>query len=179
MAERPLHKQAEDFTREFVRRDYNEPGQQYRFKTAADDISGETWVENPSGWVIFFGVVGAVMFGFPTKNIFAALVGAVVFGSPPAILAHILGGGRVRLGLPRLRGLGPWPAWTLAGAALGVAAAFGLASWVGALNEVNAAVWRGVGIVVAFFTVLTTVVRLVLGLFVRTPKTKPTPPPAG
>jgi hypothetical protein len=169
MAGKPLHEQAADITRELTRPDPYAPAQN-RYTTAADSVRGETWVENPWGWVIFFGVIGAVMVGFPTKSIIGALIGSVLFGSPPAILAHIVGGGRVRLALPRLRGLGPWPAWSIAGVALGVAAAFGVASMIDVTADMDAAAWRGAAIVVAFVTVLTTMVRLVLGLFVKTPK---------
>jgi hypothetical protein len=166
MGDKPEHIKAADFTAELVRRDPYAPAKN-SYTDASSSVRGETWIENPWGWVFFFGVIGAVMIGFPTKHPVGFAVGAVVFGGAPWLASAIVGGRRVFPRLPRLRGLGAWPAWTIVGAGIGVLAGFGLAAAVDALDAPLAELWRGVVIVAAGFAALATVLRLVLGLFVK------------
>jgi hypothetical protein len=172
MSGTPDHIKAAEFTRELTRPDYDVPAK--NSYVGASDIGGYrvTWIENPWGWVVFFGVIGMGMVGMPTKGWLGAVIGAAVFGATLAVLAFVVGGKRVQFKLPRPRTLGPWPAWTIGGLALGVTAGFGLAAGVDVLDEPDALLLRGIGIVAAGFAVLATLVRLALGLFFRRGRSK-------
>lgn len=170
MGDTPDHVKAAIFTRELVRRDHTPDVNTIGGESPNSGGRGETWTENPTGWVIFFAVIGAVMFGFPTQRWIPTLIGAGLFGLVPWLAARLLGGRRVVPRLPRIRGLGAWPAWTIVGAGLGVLAGFGVAAAVEAFDGPAADLARGIAVISAACAVLATMLRLVLGLFVKPAK---------